>query len=63
MLVVLDLFVNKTRAGKGIRAVAEDPETASLMGVNITAIIVMTFLVGASRDLFDDIGHSRRGEL
>src|SRR5712691_7964944 len=46
MLVVLDLFVNKTRAGKGIRAVAEDPETASLMGVNITAIIVMTFFVG-----------------
>jgi branched-chain amino acid transport system permease protein len=46
MLVVLDLFIRRTRAGKGIRAVAEDPETASLMGVNINGIVVMTFFVG-----------------
>jgi branched-chain amino acid transport system permease protein len=46
MLLVLDLFVHKTRAGKGIRAVAQDPETASLMGVNVDRIIVITFLVG-----------------
>jgi branched-chain amino acid transport system permease protein len=46
MLVVLDLFVNRTRAGKGIRAVAEDAETASLMGVNVNGIIVLTFFVG-----------------
>jgi branched-chain amino acid transport system permease protein len=46
MLVTLDLFVRRTRAGRGIRAVAEDPETASLMGVNINMIIVITFFVG-----------------
>jgi branched-chain amino acid transport system permease protein len=46
MLIVLDLFVRKTRAGKGIRAVAEDPEMAALMGVSIEGIIVLTFLVG-----------------
>jgi branched-chain amino acid transport system permease protein len=46
MLIVLDLFINRTRAGMGIRAVAEDPETAGLMGVNIESVIVMTFLVG-----------------
>src|SRR5438477_978498 len=46
MLVVLDLFIRRTRAGQGIRAVAEDPETASLMGVNINGIIVLTFFVG-----------------
>jgi branched-chain amino acid transport system permease protein len=46
MLIVLDLFVRRTRAGQGIRAVAEDPETASMMGVNINAIIVLTFFVG-----------------
>jgi branched-chain amino acid transport system permease protein len=46
MLVVLDLFVRRTRAGKGIRAVAEDPETAALMGVDINRIVVMTFFVG-----------------
>jgi branched-chain amino acid transport system permease protein len=46
MLVVLDTFIRRTRAGKGIRAVAEDPETASLMGVNINRVILMTFFVG-----------------
>ena len=46
MLFVLDRFVQRTRAGQGIRAVAEDPETASLMGVNIDGIVVLTFFVG-----------------
>src|SRR5438309_5319264 len=46
MLFVLDRFVHRTRTGQGIRAVAEDPETASLMGVNVDRIIVITFLVG-----------------
>jgi branched-chain amino acid transport system permease protein len=46
MLLVLDLFVHRTRTGQGIRAVAEDPETASLLGVNVDRIIVITFLVG-----------------
>ena len=46
MLIVLDQFVRRTRTGQGIRAVAEDPETASLMGVNVDRIVVATFLVG-----------------
>ena len=46
MLVVLDTIVRKTRLGRGIRAVAQDSETASMMGVNINRIIVMTFLIG-----------------
>ena len=46
LLVFLDFFVNKTKTGKGIRAVAQDAETAGLMGVNIDRIIAVTFLVG-----------------
>ena len=46
MLVVLDTFVRKTRLGRGIRAVAQDAETASMMGVNIDKVIVVTFLIG-----------------
>ena len=46
MLVTLDSFVRKTRMGKGIRAVAEDSEAAAMMGVNINAIITLTFFVG-----------------
>jgi branched-chain amino acid transport system permease protein len=46
LLAFLDFFVNKTRTGKGIRAVAQDAETAGLMGVNIDRIVAITFLVG-----------------
>ena len=46
MLVFLDRIVAVTRLGKGIRAVAQDAETASLMGVNIDRIISQTFILG-----------------
>ena len=46
LMVALDRFVAKTKLGRGIRATAQDPETAQLMGVNITRIIVVTFLLG-----------------
>ncbi|MEV5003060.1 branched-chain amino acid ABC transporter permease [Nocardioides sp. LML1-1-1.1] len=46
MMVLLDQFVRRSRLGKGIRATAQDPETASLMGVNPTRTIQMTFLIG-----------------
>jgi branched-chain amino acid transport system permease protein len=46
MLYFLDRFVQKTRLGKAIRAVAQDAETASLMGVNIDRVVVSTFFIG-----------------
>jgi branched-chain amino acid transport system permease protein len=46
MMVTLDRFVRTTKIGRGIRAVSQDPETASLMGVNIDRVIVITFFVG-----------------
>jgi branched-chain amino acid transport system permease protein len=46
MMIVLDLFVSRTRLGRGIRATAQDPETAVLMGVNIDRVVRVTFLVG-----------------
>jgi branched-chain amino acid transport system permease protein len=46
MLILLDRVVAGTRLGKGIRAVAQDAETASLMGVNIDRVISQTFVVG-----------------
>jgi branched-chain amino acid transport system permease protein len=46
MMFVLDRFVNGTRLGRGIRAVAQDPETATLMGVDIDRVISLTFLLG-----------------
>jgi branched-chain amino acid transport system permease protein len=46
MLVGLDFFVRKTRTGKGIRAVAQDPETAGMMGVDIDRVVTSTFFLG-----------------
>ena len=46
MMILLERFVSTTRLGRGIRATAQDPETAVLMGVNIDRVIVLTFLLG-----------------
>ncbi|HWE89500.1 MAG TPA: branched-chain amino acid ABC transporter permease [Pseudonocardiaceae bacterium] len=46
LMIVADLFINRTRLGRGVRAVAQDPDTAALMGVNKERVIMLTFLVG-----------------
>ena len=46
MMVVLDQFIKRSRLGRGIRAVAQDPEAAALMGVNRDKVIRLTFLIG-----------------
>lgn len=46
MMVVTDQFIRRSRTGRGIRAVAQDPDTATLMGVNKEKIIMITFIIG-----------------
>jgi branched-chain amino acid transport system permease protein len=46
LLVLIDRVVALTRLGRGIRAVAQDADTASLMGVNIDRVISQTFVIG-----------------
>ncbi|WP_406831003.1 branched-chain amino acid ABC transporter permease [Pedococcus sp. KACC 23699] len=48
MMVVLDQFVKRSRLGRGIRAVAQDPEAAALMGVNRDRVIRLTFVIGGA---------------
>ncbi|HEX9442597.1 MAG TPA: branched-chain amino acid ABC transporter permease [Candidatus Binatia bacterium] len=48
MLLGLYLFVNKTRLGTAIRAVAQDPDAAALMGIPVNRIISLTFFVGGA---------------
>ncbi len=48
MLAGLNYLVNGTKIGKAIRAVAQDQRTASLMGINVNAIIAITFLIGGA---------------
>lgn len=47
LMLLLDLFVRKSLAGKAMRATSEKQEVASLMGINIDRIISLTFLIGS----------------
>lgn len=40
-------FINRTRVGRGMQAVSQDPDTARLMGINVDRIIVIAFVLGA----------------
>jgi branched-chain amino acid transport system permease protein len=46
LYLLLTWFVNRTRAGKAMRATAQDPEAARLMGINVDSTISLTFLLG-----------------
>ncbi len=48
MMAGLQLFIQKTRTGKAMRAVAEDKQTAALLGIDVDRIIVITFVLGGA---------------
>jgi len=48
MLLALNYLVNATKLGTAIRAVAQDRPTASLMGIDVNKIIMITFLIGGA---------------
>lgn len=41
------LLITRTRLGRAIRAVAQDSETARLMGINFEAVVLLTFAIGS----------------
>jgi branched-chain amino acid transport system permease protein len=47
-MVALTLLVERTRMGRAMRAVAENPRVAALMGVDANRVIMLTFAIGAS---------------
>lgn len=48
MMVFLYVIIQRTRMGRAIRAVAENPANASLMGVDVNRTIVVVFVLGAA---------------
>jgi branched-chain amino acid transport system permease protein len=48
LLIVLSWFVGTTRQGKAMRATAQDPDTAGLMGVDVNRTIAITFLIAGA---------------
>lgn len=47
VMIVLTLFVQKTKIGKAMRACSEDKGAASLMGIDVNKTISLTFAIGS----------------
>ncbi|HUB10907.1 MAG TPA: branched-chain amino acid ABC transporter permease [Acetobacteraceae bacterium] len=48
LMVALWLFVQKSRIGKAMRATAQDPEAARMMGVDVDKVVMMAFFLGSA---------------
>jgi branched-chain amino acid transport system permease protein len=46
LLLIMTTFIARSRLGKAMRATAQDPEAARLMGINVDTTISLTFLLG-----------------
>jgi branched-chain amino acid transport system permease protein len=47
LMVALWLFIERSKMGRAIRATAENPETAALLGVDVNRVILVTFIIGS----------------
>jgi branched-chain amino acid transport system permease protein len=52
VIVGLQLLLNRSKLGLAIRAVAQDEETARTMGINFTAVVLITFAIGSALAAF-----------
>ena len=47
-MILLTLFIGKTKTGRAMRAVSEDKGAAELMGINVNKTISVTFAIGSA---------------
>jgi branched-chain amino acid transport system permease protein len=52
MIVAVNVVINRTKLGLAIRAVAQDGETARIMGINFTFVVLTTFAIGSALAAF-----------
>jgi branched-chain amino acid transport system permease protein len=52
MIVAVNVVINRTKLGLAIRAVAQDGETARIMGINFTFVVLVTFAIGSALAAF-----------
>ena len=51
-VLTLTLFIDKTKLGKAMRAVSEDKDAATLMGISVGRTITLTFAIGSALAAF-----------
>jgi branched-chain amino acid transport system permease protein len=59
---LLYYFVNRTKLGRGMQAVSQDPDTARLMGINVDRIIVVAFILGAVLAAVAGVAHGLQNQ-
>jgi branched-chain amino acid transport system permease protein len=57
VIVGIHLLINRTKLGLAIRAVAQDEDTAKIMGINYTLIVLATFGIGSGLAAFAGVLH------
>lgn len=48
LMLALHLFVQRSKLGKAMRATAQDPEAARMMGVEVDRVIIIAFFLGSA---------------
>lgn len=48
IMIALQLFIKKTKMGKAMRAVPQDKQASTLMGIKVNTIITITFAIGSA---------------
>lgn len=48
LMIALDALVGRTRSGRAMRAISQDPRACLLMGVNVDGVISRTFFIGSA---------------
>ena len=48
LMIALDTLVRRTRSGRAMRAISQDPRACLLMGVNVDSVIARTFFLGSA---------------
>ncbi|NOS84000.1 MAG: branched-chain amino acid ABC transporter permease [Ignavibacteria bacterium] len=48
LFIVVNLFLNKSRTGKSIKAVSNNPELSNIYGINSNRVILIAFVIGSA---------------
>ncbi len=48
IMIALQLFIKKTKMGKAMRAVPQDKQASTLMGIKVNTVITITFAIGSA---------------
>jgi branched-chain amino acid transport system permease protein len=48
LMLALQVFVQRSKLGRAMRATAQDPEAARMMGVDVDRVIIIAFFIGSA---------------